>query len=58
MWSTARSYSNTSRADPMLSALSVDQRLGSNLQTLRTPALMFRVLLSKDGAQRLELART
>jgi hypothetical protein len=35
-----------------------DERLGSNIQTLRTPELMFRALLTKDGAQRLELART
>jgi site-specific DNA recombinase len=35
-----------------------DERLGSNLQTLMTPELMFRALLTKDGAQRLELART
>jgi hypothetical protein len=35
-----------------------DERLGSDLQTLTTPELMFRVLLTKDGAQRLELART
>jgi hypothetical protein len=33
-------------------------RLGSNLQTLATPELMFRALLTKDGTQRLELART
>jgi hypothetical protein len=35
-----------------------DERLGSNLQTLRTPALMFRALLTKDDAQHLVLART
>jgi hypothetical protein len=35
-----------------------DQRLGSNMQTLTTPELMFRALLTEDGAQRLELART
>ena len=35
-----------------------DERLGSNIQTLTTPKLMFRALLTKDGAQRLELART
>ena len=35
-----------------------DERLGSNIQTLRTPELTFRALLTKDGAQRLELART
>src|SRR5919107_3042864 len=34
-----------------------DDRLGSNIQTLTTPELMFRALLTKDGAQRLELAR-
>jgi hypothetical protein len=34
------------------------ERLGSNIQTLSTPELMFRALLTKDGAQRLELART
>jgi hypothetical protein len=33
-------------------------RLGSNIQTLKTPELMFRALLTKDGAQRLELARS
>jgi hypothetical protein len=35
-----------------------DERLGSIIQTLTTPKLMFRALLTKDGAQRLELART
>ena len=35
-----------------------DERLGSNIQTLTTPEMMFRALLTKDGAQRLELART
>ncbi len=35
-----------------------DERLGSNIQTLKTPQLMFRVLLTNDGAQPLELART
>jgi hypothetical protein len=35
-----------------------DERLGSNMQTLTTPELMFRALLTEDGALRLELART
>jgi hypothetical protein len=35
-----------------------NERLGSDIQTLKTPQLMFRALLAKDGAQRLELART
>jgi hypothetical protein len=35
-----------------------DKRLGSNIQTLTTPDLMFRALLTKDGTQRLELVRT
>jgi hypothetical protein len=35
-----------------------DERLCSNIQTLTTPELMFRALLTHDGAQRLELART
>jgi hypothetical protein len=35
-----------------------DERLDSNIQTLTTPELMFRALLTKDGAQRLELGRT
>jgi hypothetical protein len=35
-----------------------DERLGSNIQTLKTPELMFRALLTKDGAQRLVLTRT
>jgi hypothetical protein len=35
-----------------------DERLGSDLQTLMTPELMFRALVTEDGAQRLELART
>lgn len=35
-----------------------DECLGSNLQTLRTPELMFRALLTRDGTQRLELVRT
>jgi hypothetical protein len=34
-----------------------DERLGSNIQTLTTPELMFRALLTKDGAQLIELAR-
>jgi hypothetical protein len=34
-----------------------DERLGSNIQTLSTPELMFRALLTQDGSQRLELAR-
>ena len=35
-----------------------DQRLGSNIQTLTTSELVFRALLTKGGAQRLELATT
>jgi hypothetical protein len=35
-----------------------DQRLGSDMQTLTTSELMFRALLTKDGAQRLVLTRT
>jgi hypothetical protein len=35
-----------------------DERLGSDIQTLMTPELMFRALLTKEGTQRLELART
>jgi hypothetical protein len=35
-----------------------DERLGSNIQTLMTPELMFRALLTRDGTQRLELVRT
>ena len=35
-----------------------DERLGSDLQTLMTPELMFRALVTEDGAQRLELATT
>jgi hypothetical protein len=35
-----------------------DERLGSNIQTLTTPELLFRAVLTKDGAQRLEVART
>jgi hypothetical protein len=35
-----------------------DECLGSNVQTLTTPELMFRALLTKDGAQRLVLTRT
>ena len=38
--------------------LDEDERLGSNTQTLTIPELKFRALLIKDGAQRLELART
>ena len=34
------------------------ERLGSLVQTLTTPEVMFRALLTRDGAQRLELART
>jgi hypothetical protein len=34
-----------------------DERLNSNIQTLTTPQLMFRTLLTKDGAQRFELVR-
>ena len=33
-----------------------DERLGSNIQTLATPELVFRVLLTEDGTQCLELA--
>src|SRR5918992_617049 len=32
-----------------------DERLGSNLQTLATPELIFRAQLTEDGALRLEL---
>jgi hypothetical protein len=35
-----------------------DERLGSIIQTLTTPELMFRALLTNDGAQRLVLTRT
>src|SRR5215211_9153960 len=35
-----------------------DERLGSNIQTLSTLELMFGVLLTKDGSQRLKLGRT
>jgi hypothetical protein len=35
-----------------------DERIGSNIQILTTPELMFGALLTKDGAQRLEVART
>jgi hypothetical protein len=35
-----------------------NERLGPDIQTLTTPALMFRVLLTKDGVKLLELART
>jgi len=42
-----------------LSRAPVDnERLGSNIQPLTTPELMFRALLTEDGALRLELART
>ena len=34
-----------------------DERLGSDIQTLMTPELMFRALLTKDRAQLIELAR-
>jgi len=34
-----------------------DERLGSGVQTLGVPELVFRALLTKDGAQRLELAK-
>jgi hypothetical protein len=33
-------------------------RLGPNIQTLKTPEMMFRALLTRDGTQRLELGRT
>ena len=35
-----------------------NERLGSNIQTLKTPELIFRAQLTEDGAQRLELVRT
>ena len=35
-----------------------DERLSSNMQIRTTPELMFRTLLTKDGAKRLELVRT
>jgi hypothetical protein len=41
-----------------LSDLNEGERVCSNIQTLTTPELMFRALLTRDGAQRLELART
>jgi hypothetical protein len=34
-----------------------DERLSSEVQTLTTPELVFRALLTQDGAQLLELAR-
>jgi hypothetical protein len=33
------------------------QRIGSNVQTLSAPVLVFRALLAQDGAHHLELAR-
>jgi hypothetical protein len=35
-----------------------DEPLGSNIQTLTTPALMFRALLTKECTPRLELQRS
>ena len=35
-----------------------DARLGPNIQTLTTPEMMFRALLTREGTQRLELGRT
>jgi hypothetical protein len=35
-----------------------NERLGSNIQTPTTPALMFRALLTKECTPRLELVRT
>jgi len=34
-----------------------NEGVGSNVQTLSAPELVFRALLPHDGAQRLELAR-
>jgi hypothetical protein len=50
--------SRRSSENPASRTLVDNERLGSNIQTLKTPELMFRALLTKDGAQRLELART
>ena len=35
-----------------------NEGIGSKVQTLRVPELMFRASLQQDGAQHLELART
>src|SRR5215204_4087212 len=49
-----RQFQGVVRSSP-LSRTPVDNEcLGSNIQILTTPELMFRVLLTKDGAQRLE----
>jgi hypothetical protein len=41
----------------LLFSLNRRQRLGSNVQTLTTPELMFRALLTEDGTELIELAR-
>jgi hypothetical protein len=46
------------RRTPLSRTPEDNERLGSNLQTLTTPELMFRALLTKDGTQLLELVRT
>jgi hypothetical protein len=46
------------RSSPLSRTPVDNERLGSNIQTLTTPELKFRALLTKDGAQRLVLART
>jgi hypothetical protein len=43
---------------PLSHTLVDNERLGSDIQTLTTPELMFRALLTEDGALRLALART
>jgi len=45
-------------AEPEGGGKGQDKRLGSDIQTLMTPEVMFRALLTRDGTQRLELART
>jgi hypothetical protein len=46
------------RRTPLSRTPEDNERLGSNIQALSTPELMFRALLTQDGAQRLELAST
>jgi hypothetical protein len=47
----------TEAGPPAQLDLCENESVGSNVQTLTTPELMFRALLTQDGAKRLELAR-
>jgi hypothetical protein len=45
------------RRTPLSRTPEDNERLGSNIQTLTTPELMFRALLTGDGTELIELAK-